>query len=93
MKKLFALLMAVVMMLALSATAFADTWGYLEWDEEHQQYKITLRGDDDDDFNPYGNIQYPNIERDDRWDNFNFDDFKPHDDSEYLYDFVDEFDF
>ena len=38
MKKVFAMLLILGMMLALSVTAFAQTHAYMEWNEEHQRY-------------------------------------------------------
>ena len=47
MKKLFAALMVLVMMLALGATAFAETRAYMEWDEDEQMYGIGVYEVDD----------------------------------------------
>ena len=59
MKKYLTMMLALLMVLSLGAAAFADTWGYLEWDEEHQMYEITLRDDgNDDDMDIYGHISY-----------------------------------
>lgn len=54
MKKAVAMFIAVVMMLAFGATAFAQTYAYVEWNEELQQYEISVIDDGDSDpcFNP-----------------------------------------
>lgn len=46
MKKLFALLLTLALMLAIGATAFAETKYYMEWNEEHQRYEVMSYEDD-----------------------------------------------
>ena len=56
MKKLSAILLILAMMLALSVTAFAQTYAYIEWNEEHQRYEIKVI--DDGDSGPCINPQF-----------------------------------
>ena len=56
MKKVFAMLLIRAMMLALSATAFAQTHAYMEWNEEHQRYEMKVI--DDGDSGPCINPEY-----------------------------------
>ena len=56
MKKVFAMLVILAMMLALSVTAFAQTHAYMEWNEEHQRYEMIVI--DDGDSGPCMNPEY-----------------------------------
>ena len=56
MKKVFAMLLILAMMLALSVTAFAQTHAYMEWNEEHQRYEMKVI--DDGDSGPCINPEY-----------------------------------
>ena len=49
MRKAVAMLLAVFMVLAFSVTALAQTKGLLEWNEETQQWEITLYDDGEPD--------------------------------------------
>ena len=62
MKKAVAMILAVVMMLAFAATAFAETRAYMEWNEEEQMYEIRVYEVEDTRPSPNPNTQYEDYE-------------------------------
>ena len=61
-KKIAAMIMVLLMTLALCAAAFAESYAYLEWNEELQRYEITIYYDDENENwtinpNPYQPVE------------------------------------